>query len=99
MTFVLREPSPNSPDGVHDALSRRLTCDLARHARSVERRATRHPWSASGDTLVRAVWACVHGALDQPILMPNGDAAPARTVVESYGLQALCERRLAASLN
>lgn len=98
--IVLWQQAPVASDGVMEALRQRLVHDVGRHARSVEEHeATEYRWTRCGETLLIAVWRCVHGEHERPVVLPNGDAAPARTLVEAYGLQPLVLRRLTACWN
>ena len=96
----LHAKMPATADGVAAILTERLVRDVGLHAVCVETQGdATHSWTTDGEILMRAVWACVHGCFDLPILLPGGDAAPASTLVETYGLQPLWRRRIAAPFN
>lgn len=74
--------------------------DIGRHAEQVELRDdTETRWTTEGDILLIAVWRCARGEYERPVVLPSGDAAPARTLVEAYGLEPLVLRRLRACWN
>lgn len=100
MNPVLPGPSPETADGVIAAMHERLVQDISRHAASVwEDGACEHPWTTDGKVLLHAVWACVFGGHDYPIVLPGGDCAPAERLVCEYGLEPLVLRRLMGRWN
>ena len=96
---LIRGKVPETADGVLAAMLERLAQDVGAHAVELEARGDIHCWTTCGDTLIVAMWACVHGDYDRPVLLPSGDAAPASTLVETYGLIPLWQRRVAATRN